>query len=40
MDYDALVLWAEQVTQFMAEDKSNDWSEEIAEYEQIMKRPS
>lgn len=30
--------WASTVSQFMAEDKSNDWSEEIAQLEVIEER--
>lgn len=33
--YDELRQWATKVSTFMAEDKSNDWSEEIAELEEI-----
>lgn len=30
--------WASTVSMFMAEDKSNDWSEEIAQLEEIERR--
>lgn len=37
VELDALRDWASRITQLMAEDKSNDWSEEISEYEEIVK---
>ena len=39
LELERLRQWASKVTQFMAEDKSNDWSEEIAEYEEITNTP-
>lgn len=35
IDWEALLAWAESLTCTLAEDKSNDWSEEIQEFERI-----
>lgn len=38
-DYERLERWADRVAEFLYDDKSNDWSEELREYEAIFNLP-